>query len=195
MEKIAEIEAMQEMITDQEENIKKKEVERDRVIDGEKRSRLSDQIKRLKKALIEDMVKYSSTIKKWKKEDQKQEKEDQKHEKGYEADNEKGFGGGRKKRRKRTRRKKRTKRRRSSRHRRNKKRRTRRRRRSRRRRGGTLPQHGTPHTILRGGYKKKQLGGFPPVPGGSPKKFGGSRKKRGGTGGQGAEDDVVMRGH
>ena len=137
MERIAEMEAMQEMMTDQEENIKKKEVERDGVRDREKQSRLSDQIKRLKKALIEDMVKYSSIIKKWKKEDQKQEKEDQKHEKGYEADNEKGFGGGRrKKRRRRTRRKKRTKRRRSSRHRRSKKRRTRRRRKTKRRRGG-----------------------------------------------------------
>ena len=166
MEKIAEIEAMQEMITDQEENIKKKEVERDGVRDREKRSRLSDQIKRLKKALIEDMVKYSSTIKKWKKEDQKQEEEDQKHEKGYEADNEKGFGGGRRKtkRRKRTRRKKRTKRRRSSRHRRSKKRR----RHTRRRRGGTIQaSEGT--RMLNGG-----------------------RKKRGGTGGQGAQDQVVM---
>ncbi|HIB02070.1 MAG TPA: hypothetical protein EYO31_09505 [Phycisphaerales bacterium] len=149
MERIAEMEAMQEMMTDQEENIKKKEVERDGVRDREKQSRLSDQIKRLKKALIEDMVKYSSTIKKWKKEDQKQEKEDQKHEKGYEADNEEGFGGGRKKRRKRTRRKKRTKRRRSSRHRRSKKRRTRRRRKTKRRRGGVL---GTdPVRLQRGG--------------------------------------------
>ena len=66
---------MQEMMTDQEENIKKKEVERDGVREIEKsKDRLSDQIKRLKKALIEDMVKYSSIIKKWKKEDQKQEK-------------------------------------------------------------------------------------------------------------------------
>ena len=77
MERIAEMEAMQEMMTDQEENIKKKEVERDGVRDREKRSRLSDQIKRLKKALIEDMVKYSSTIKKWKKEDQNKKEPEQ----------------------------------------------------------------------------------------------------------------------
>jgi len=131
MERIAEMEAMREMITDQAENIKRKEVERDRVRDRKKRNQLSDQIKRLEKALMEDMAKYSSTIKKWN-------KDDQKDEKGYEGDNEEEFGGGRKKRR-RTRRKKRTKRRRSSRHRRSKKRRTRRRRkrrRTRRRTGG-----------------------------------------------------------
>ena len=136
---------MQEMITDQEENIKKKEGERDSVRDREKRSQLNDQIKRLKKALMEDVVKYSSTIKKWK-------KEDQKHEKGYEADNEEGFGGfiKRKKRRRRIRRKKRTKRRRSSRHRRSKKRRTRRRRKTKRRRGGTLGKPATLHQFKGG---------------------------------------------
>jgi len=123
MEKIAEMEAMQEMITDQAENIKRKVVERDRVRDIKKRDQLSGHIKRLEKALIDDLRLYSSTIQKWN-------KDDQKHEKGYDADNEEGFGGGRR----RTRRKKRTKHIRSSR-RRSKKRRTRRRR--KRRRGGT----------------------------------------------------------
>ena len=87
MEKIAEMEAMQEMITDQAENIKRKVVERDRVIDIKKRKQLSGHIKRLEKALIDDLRLYSSTIQKWN-------KDDQKHEKGYDADNELGFGGG-----------------------------------------------------------------------------------------------------
>ena len=91
MERIAEMEAMREMITDQEENIKNKEVERENEKDKKKRNQLRDQIKRLKKALMEDMIKYSSTIKKWNKDDQKEEK-------GYEGDNEEGFGGGRKRR-------------------------------------------------------------------------------------------------
>ena len=140
MEKIAEMEAMQEMITDQAENIKRKEVERDRVRDRKKRNQLSDHIKRLEKALIDDLRLYSSTIQKWN-------KDDQKHEKGYEADNEEGFGGGRR----RTRRKKRTKRRRSSR-RRSKKRRTRRRR--KRRRGGILDHaHGPTKMMRHQGFK------------------------------------------
>jgi len=142
MERIAEMEAMREMITDQAENIKRKEVERDRVRDRKKRNQLSDHIKRLEKALIDDLRLYSSTIQKWN-------KDDQKHEKGYEADNEEGFGGGRR----RTRRKKRTKRRRSSR-RRSKKRRTRRRR--KRRRGGTLNAHGM--TKIQVGIRKKRGG-------------------------------------
>lgn len=146
MERIAEMEAMREMITDQEENIKNKEVERENEKDKKKRNQLRDQIKRLKKALMEDMIKYSSTIKKWNKDDQKEEK-------GYEGDNEEGFGGGRKKRRKRTRRKKRTKRRRSSRHRRSKKRRTRRRRKTKRRRGGTLGKRATSQDFKVGGAK------------------------------------------
>jgi len=137
------MEAMREMITDQEENIKNKEVERENEKDKKKRNQLRDQIKRLKKALMEDMIKYSSTIKKWNKDDQKEEK-------GYEGDNEEGFGGGRKKRRKRTRRKKRTKRRRSSRHRRSKKRRTRRRRKTKRRRGGTLGTFAVPNQFSGG---------------------------------------------
>ena len=143
MERIVEMKAMQEIITDQEENIKKKEVERDRVGDREKRIQLNDQIKRFKKALIDDLRLYLSKIKKWNKD-----------EKGYEADNEEGFGGGkRKKRRKRTRRKKRTKRRRSSRHRRSKKRRTRRRRKTKRRRGGTLGTFAVPNQFLTGGAR------------------------------------------
>ena len=140
MEKIAEMEAMQEMITDQAENIKRKVVERDRVRDIKKRDQLSGHIKKLEQALIDDLRLYSSTIQKWN-------KDDQKHEKGYDADNELGFGGGkRKKRRRRTRRKKRTKRRRARRHR-SKKRRTRRRR--KRRRGGTLDNAHGPTKMAR----------------------------------------------
>ena len=143
MERIAEMEAIQEMITDQKENLLQMKFRLFHEKDNKKRNQLRDQIKRLKKALMEDMVKYSSTIKKWNKDDQKEEK-------GYEGDNEEGFGGGRKKRRKRTRRKKRTKRRRSSRHRRSKKRRTRRRRKTKRRRGGTLGKPATLHQFKGG---------------------------------------------
>ena len=50
MERIAEMEAMREMITDQEENIKNKEVERENEKDKKKRNQLRDQIKRLKKS-------------------------------------------------------------------------------------------------------------------------------------------------
>ena len=152
MERAAEIEAMREMITDQEENIRKQKIKRDQLDDAKKRSQLNDQIKRLKKALMEDMVKYLSTIKKWKKEDQKVLLQEQ----GYEGDDEKGFDGGR---RKRMRRKKRTKRRRSSRHRRSKKRRTRRprrkRRRARRRRGGTLGKIALPRQFTVGGARSR----------------------------------------
>jgi len=143
MERIAEMEAIQEMITDQKENLLQMKFRLFHEKDNKKRNQLRDQIKRLKKALMEDMVKYSSTIKKWNKDDQKEEK-------GYEGDNEEGFGGGRKKRRKRTRRKKRTKRRRSSRHRRSKKRRTRRRRKTKRRRGGTLGTFAVPNQFSGG---------------------------------------------
>ena len=146
MERIAEMDAIQEMITDQKENLLQMKFRLFHEKDNKKRNQLRDQIKRLKKALMEDMIKYSSTIKKWNKDDQKEEK-------GYEGDNEEGFGGGRKKRRKRTRRKKRTKRRRSSRHRRSKKRRTRRRRKTKRRRGGTLGKRATSQDFKVGGAK------------------------------------------